>query len=251
MQILSTLTERFRVKAQEAVSSFSLTFVSSWVEYSGPTIENPELVPGSLFGTFDDTAFVILVNTPTSGNQRQVKFISIYNQDLIPHICEFCINTAGTQIEFRFTLQAGDTLFYSDTRGWYTLDENGNTKIVPQSDGSQISNRIILSNSTSGRPIAIAATATPGTLIHSHSGNGIDEVWIWVTNRTATAATLTIEWGGTGSADQLTQALSIPANSSPILIVAGEVIQGNLNIRAFSGTTNALNVSGFVNRLTV
>jgi hypothetical protein len=75
-------------------------------------------------------------------------------------------------------------------------------------------------------------------------------VYLWVSNVTAAAATLTIEWGGvTDPGDHITKTLSVPANSPPVLVVAGEVLNGGLVIRAFSGTASALNVSGYVNRI--
>lgn len=249
MQILSTLTDLLRVQVLEAIATSGLTYVSSWAEYSGPTIENPELKLFSLQGTYT-TSLVTLVNTPTSGNQNQVKFICLHNLDTILHNLNFCINTGGTQTEFKVTLQVGDTLFYSDTRGWYVLDSNGNTKTAVQHDPLvQVESKIVLSGSTNGQPISVAATATPGTLIHDTLATGIDEIYIWATNRTATAATLTIEWGGTGTSNHLCAGLVIPANSPPILISNGIALNGALRVRAFSGTANAINLSGHVNRI--
>lgn len=112
--------------------------------------------------------------------------------------------------------------------------------------------RVLLSGSTSGRAIPVAATATPGTLIHTaiSGASSFDEVYIWVSNVTGAAATLTIEWGGvTDPGDHMVKAYSIAANSGPVLIVNGAVLNGGLAIRAFSGTASALNVTGFVNRI--
>lgn len=109
----------------------------------------------------------------------------------------------------------------------------------------------VLSGSTNGRPIAVAATATPGTTIHQGvSGTlSVDEVYLFVVNRSANPATLTIEWGGTGNSDHSPESYSIPPNSPPIPIKTGEVINNGLTIAAFSDTANALNISGFVNRI--
>ena len=61
--------------------------------------------------------------------------------------------------------------------------------------------RVLLSGSTNGKPIPVAATATPGTTIHTAvSGtSSFDEVYAWASNVTGSAATLTIEWGGNRS----------------------------------------------------
>jgi hypothetical protein len=101
-----------------------------------------------------------------------------------------------------------------------------------------------------GRPIPVAATATPGTLIHTAHASAKDEIWLWVSNVTGGAATLTIEWGGvTDPGDHLVKALSIPANSSLVLVVPGIPLMNSKVVRAFSGTASALNINGFVNRI--
>lgn len=112
--------------------------------------------------------------------------------------------------------------------------------------------RIILSGSTSGRAIPVAATATPGTAIHTAVSGAVsyDEVYLWASNVTTAAATLTVEWGGvTDPGDHMVKAVVIPANSPPIPIVTGQVLNGGLAIKAFSGTASAINITGFANRI--
>jgi hypothetical protein len=112
--------------------------------------------------------------------------------------------------------------------------------------------RLLLSGSTNGRPIPVAATATAGTLLHTAitGTSGFDEVYMWASNVTAATATLTVEWGGVGDpTDHLVKAYSIPANSPPIPIAVGQCINNALVVRAFSGTASAINISGFANRI--
>lgn len=112
--------------------------------------------------------------------------------------------------------------------------------------------RALLSGSTSGRPIPVAATATPGTAIHTAvaGASAWDEVYLWASNVTAATATLTIEWGGvTDPGDHACKSLSIPAYSPPVPILTGQVLNGGLAIKAFSGTASAINITGFVNRI--
>lgn len=112
--------------------------------------------------------------------------------------------------------------------------------------------RQLLSGSTNGLPIPVAATATPGTLIHTAitGTTSFDEIYLWVSNVTAITATLTLEWGGvTDPGNHLVKAVSIPANSPPIPISMGKVLQNALVVRAFSGTASALNIIGYVNRI--
>ena len=113
--------------------------------------------------------------------------------------------------------------------------------------------RQLLSGSVNGQPIVVAATASPGTTVHTAvagaQGN-FDEVYIWAANVTGSAATLTIQWGGTTDPDSdACKAYSIPANSGLVQITAGQVLQNSLVIRAYSGTASAINLIGYVNRI--
>lgn len=112
--------------------------------------------------------------------------------------------------------------------------------------------RVLLSGSTNGTPIPVAATATPGTVIHTAIAgtSAFDEVYIWVSNVTGSAATLTIEWGGvTDPGSLMTKAVSVAANTGPVAIAVGQVLNNGLVVRAFSGTAGALNITGYVNRI--
>lgn len=112
--------------------------------------------------------------------------------------------------------------------------------------------RVVLSGSTNGLPVPVVAVATAGTLIHTvtNVATASDEVYLWVSNVTAAPATLTIEWGGvTDPGSHLCKALSIAANSAPILVANGIALAGGLVIRAFSGTASALNITGYANRI--
>ena len=108
----------------------------------------------------------------------------------------------------------------------------------------------VLSQSTNGRPIPVVAVATAGTSIHVVGAAGYEEIYLWASNVTAVAATLTVEFGGVSDpGDHLVKGYSIPANSAPIPIALGLRMSGGVTIRAFSGTASALNITGFVNKV--
>ncbi len=112
--------------------------------------------------------------------------------------------------------------------------------------------RLLLSGSTNGRNIPVVATATPGTAIHTAvtGTTSFDELYLWAANVTAAAATLTIGWGGVlDPGDHITYAYSISANSPPVPIVTGQVLNNALLVKAFSGTASAINITGYVNRI--
>ena len=114
--------------------------------------------------------------------------------------------------------------------------------------------KVLLSGSTDGRMIKVAATATAGTTLHTGSATAttFDEIWLYAVNSSVSAVKLTIEWGGVSSPDDLIES-TIAAESGLVLIVAGGVIKGNatpLLVRAFAGTANVINILGYVNRIT-
>jgi hypothetical protein len=113
--------------------------------------------------------------------------------------------------------------------------------------------KTILSGSTDGKAIKVAATSSAGTTIHTGSTTTttLDEVWLYAVNSSATAVKLTIQWGGTTSPDDDIE-LTIGAESGLILVVPGLILKGNatpLVVRAFAATTNVINISGYVNRI--
>ena len=113
--------------------------------------------------------------------------------------------------------------------------------------------KLILSGSTDGRAIKVAATATAGTLIHTGSATAttIDEVWLYAQNTDTTARKLTIEWGGVTAPDDLIE-LTIGPEQGLVLVAPGLLIKGNataLIVRAFAATANVITIHGYVTRI--
>ena len=107
--------------------------------------------------------------------------------------------------------------------------------------------KAVLSSSTSGRGIKIAATATPGTLLHTADATALDEVTLYVCNTDVAARLVTIQFGGTTSPDdKLT--LEVPAGET-VLVVPGLILTGGLLVRAFGSAANVLVAFGWVNRI--
>lgn len=107
----------------------------------------------------------------------------------------------------------------------------------------------VLSGSTNGRPIPVAATATPGTLIHTVGSTGFEDVYLFASNVTGSTATLTVEFGGVSDpGDHLIKSYPIPANSPPYPLSPGLRLAGGVAVRAFSGTGSAINITGWANR---
>lgn len=110
----------------------------------------------------------------------------------------------------------------------------------------------ILSSSTDGKAISVAAIASPGTTIHtgSNTSTTFQEVWIYAANYDTSVRTLNIEFGGTTTADRTT--IFLDPYVGQTLIIPGFVLVGNstpLVIRAFSDVANKIAIYGYVNEI--
>jgi hypothetical protein len=111
----------------------------------------------------------------------------------------------------------------------------------------------ILSGSTDGRRIKIAATSSPGTLIHTGptSTTALHDIFLNLFNTHTSAVDVVFEWGGTTDPDDLVQFSSLPAKA----VARGAefshrgVIKGNstaLVVRAYATVANKVTVGGDV-----
>ena len=109
--------------------------------------------------------------------------------------------------------------------------------------------KIPLSGSTNGKGIAVAATATPGTLIHTAvTGTAAyDEVWLYVVNTSASDVKLTLEYGGTATSDLIEY--TVTAEDGLAVLVPGLFLNNAQVIRAFAATGSVLNIHGYVHRV--
>ena len=108
--------------------------------------------------------------------------------------------------------------------------------------------KVVLSGSTSGKQIKVAATATAGTTIHTAHATSLDEIWLWAVNSSTTAVKLTVEWGEATAPDGNIE-VTIPGESGYLMVVPGLILTGSLVVKAFAGTANVLLVNGYVNRI--
>jgi hypothetical protein len=114
--------------------------------------------------------------------------------------------------------------------------------------------KTILSGSTDGRGIKVAATATPGTTIHTGPSNTshLHKVWLYAVNSDTTPRKLTLEWGGTTSPDDLIE-FTVEPESGLFLIAPGLLLKGNatpLVVKAFCATANVVMIHGEVDTIT-
>lgn len=108
----------------------------------------------------------------------------------------------------------------------------------------------LLSGSTQGKQIKVAATATPGTTLHTAVAgtSSFDEVWLYATNSNTVSVDLTIEWGGVAVPDD-DMKITIPPNTGRTMIVDGKLLQNGLVIKGFASVANVILIDGFANRI--
>ena len=108
-----------------------------------------------------------------------------------------------------------------------------------------------LSGSTNGKMIAVSQTSTAGNLIHTAVAGTTnwDEIWIYANNIDTSDRKLTIEWGNTTAAGGHIE-YTVTAESGLALVIPGLLLQNGLIVKAFAATTNVINLSGYVNKIT-
>lgn len=112
--------------------------------------------------------------------------------------------------------------------------------------------KTILSGSTDGKGIPVAATASPGTTIHTGSSTAADlhEVWLYAANYGTSAVNVTIQFGGTAASDAITAYLEPYVGLQ--LVASGLILKGNATpnvVRAYAGAANVVSVFGYVNAI--
>lgn len=109
----------------------------------------------------------------------------------------------------------------------------------------------LLSGSTNGKAIKVAATATLGTTIHTAvtGTTDYDEIYLYAVNSSASAVKLTLEWGEATAPDGNIE-YTVPAEDGLYFVAPGLLLQNSLVVSAFAGTADVITIHGFVNRIT-
>jgi hypothetical protein len=114
--------------------------------------------------------------------------------------------------------------------------------------------KVLLSGSTQGKAIKVAATASTGTTIHATGTSATieDEIWLYAYNSSSSAVLLTVQFGGTTAVDNDIK-ISIPGTSGLTLVIPGLILTGTGSaentVYAYAGTANVITINGYVNRI--
>lgn len=103
---------------------------------------------------------------------------------------------------------------------------------------------------TNGKPVAVAATASAGTTIHTATNESgkVSEIYMEATNIHTDNHLLTLQLGGTTDAEKALH--WIPAQST-VQVLAGHRMNGGAVIRAYADSANKINLVVDENTITL
>lgn len=105
--------------------------------------------------------------------------------------------------------------------------------------------RLNLSGGTDGKPIAVTATATPGTTIHAAHATALDEIVLFAANTHTSDLEITIEDGSTAAPIKVT----IPTKQG-YWFLGIFLLTNAATVKIFCATASVIFVRGHVVRYT-
>ena len=119
--ILDSTTKSIEIVLAGAVATSQLPCYVSYADITTSTF-----VPGSSDTQTNNTSTVTLVSAPAASTQRQIKTITIYNQDTANATLTIRLNRSATLRQLvLITLLPGQTLQYGEN-AWSVIDSSGN-----------------------------------------------------------------------------------------------------------------------------
>lgn len=123
--IINNTTELIEFFLGGTVTSQQASFLCSFNELSATTI-----TPFETNGTSNNTTPVTLMGSPASGLQRQLRQLSIKNNDTSQMTLTVRFNDgSNTRVLYRTVLQSGDQVSYSELDGWSVIDSFGQKEL--------------------------------------------------------------------------------------------------------------------------
>jgi len=145
--LLTSTTDKIEVLLGASVTTNQLHIISSYNNTNSTSV-----TPTKTVTVTNNTTAVDIVPSPASGNQRSLRFASIFNSDSVAATVTIRTNYNGTtRIVLNTTLQVNEYIQYTHRTGWKVFDMNGSLKnytgFYDMTDCSY--NSIVLSNANS------------------------------------------------------------------------------------------------------
>jgi hypothetical protein len=122
--LLDATNRSLELVLSDAVDTNELPVVVSWNDLGA-------FAPGANTYSSNGTTPVTIVPAPGSGEKRQLKYLTVANDDLVSNEVTIQYNKNGTiSPTLTVNLSVGDTLIYTDGEGWRVVDDSGAVKGV-------------------------------------------------------------------------------------------------------------------------
>ncbi len=212
MILLDATTKEVTLKLSGTVTTNQLPFVTTYADITTTTF-----VAGEQDGVSNNATRVVVLSSPASSAQRQLKFLSIKNADTVNAtvIVEYNNNATYREI-YRVTLTPNMTLVYVDGRGFYAIDASGN--ILTSSSAGGTSHNLL----SSTHPDTVVASSVLGDIVFANS----TPAWTKLAGNT-TAVKQYLSQTGTGAVSAAPTWGAIAAGDLPAHThAAGDVTSG-------------------------
>lgn len=158
---LDTTTRKIQAVLTAGATTAAMNVTVDYVDITASALPVAGLTPTNTNGTTP----VDILAAPAVSTVRKVNAITIYNADSAAKTVSVNLDDNGTDyLIIKTTLQVGETLAYTDTRGWYSLDANGNTKVSPLTSMTSAQLAALLSDETgTGSAVFSASPTLTGT----------------------------------------------------------------------------------------
>ena len=121
MILLDAATKLLEIKLGGVVSANQLPFIATYADHTSTAF-----TPGASDGISNDANIVTLVAAPAGSTQRQVKQLSIFNDDTAAATVIVTYNNNGTRRQItEIEVPANGTLMYTDGEGWRVINSSG------------------------------------------------------------------------------------------------------------------------------
>lgn len=120
--LITGTSDKIQVVLEAAITTSQLSFTSHYNNYTSTSS-----ALNTTNGTTNSTTAVDIVPSPSSNQQNQLRYCSIFNSDTAnANIRIQVFDGTNTRVIFRATLAPGELLQYQLEKGWEVLDAQGN-----------------------------------------------------------------------------------------------------------------------------
>ena len=225
---------------QFKLGSTASTQLPFTVDYNNYTSTGVSLITNN--GTSNDTTAVSLVPSPSSNQQNELRYCSIYNAESATETVIIQVfDGTNTRVVFRAVLASGATLQYQLEKGWEVIDQAGNklnSGIIKHTNSMNLASLYFRPVSATG---TTTLTNTNGVWFYHHCGR-VDKAY----------NTIKVQYRVTQAAASITYAeIAIYSGFIKTSEGTGAILGTRRGFADVSGTVNSLgtktstiNVSG-------